>query len=990
MTTGGKPPTDCDAISNVERSESSSGRQKTVSNMMREALPARMLVAILAICLTASGCSRAKYRQQADRDAYRAIAERNCDPRWSASDFSIEIDPRSRYYDEYDPDRSPMPLDDPAAHQYMHRVDGKKGWEHWHDNGQRPQLENPDWKPALLEYAEVLDDGSVKLDINSAVRLAYVHSPSHQSQLETLYLTALDVSRERWRLDTQFFGGYDADYAHNGEVIPPAIRFSPVLGRFVINPPIDGAGVEQSRLTLGRPFAGDPALQARRRFATAGEVLLGFANSFVFEFAGGDSNLSASLANFSFVQPLLRGAGRDIALEELTFVERSLLANLRAYSQFRQGFYTQIAIGELGVNGPRRGGFDTNLQSFSGEGFVGGYLGLLQQNQQIRNAENNLALQERTLAQLATRQSVGVIDLVQVDQFRQSVERETAALLTLRNRYSLSLDRFKTSSLGLPPDLEIKLDDSMIEQFQLVTTQANALLNRLVDLQSRVGELPDDVGIETLQAALRETAGLFDPIQAQIAQVQSDMKKMEDFVPQREKSMTEYERRLFREDRERLKVLLGKLELKFTKSLTDFDQIREELHEKPSEDSLTALIDWLSVVLRTSERLVLIQARARLELISVDPIDLESHSAFHIALDHRLDFMNGRAALVDSWRAIEVTADALQSVLNITADGNLRTARNNPVSFRAPTGNVRAGLQFDAPFTRLLERNDYRQALIEYQRDRRRLIQSRDALQLGLRELLRQTSLLRENLETQRRAVAIAIRRVDVTQAELSAPVDPPQPGQTFRGNPTTAINLLGAQQSLRDTQNAFLSVWLNYYATRLRLTREMGIMVLDEEGRWIEYPLPSNENAERSRDRVEREQAVPPNPDRFLNPERLGTEPSLPDEDGIPEVPPEPMPNARWNSQQPREERHSATTPSRFPQTPPQPGPRLPDRPESDRRNRSAEDLPMTGQVTPISYTRPPRRSTRTAQPIPERPFDPPVPPADAGPVQLLPPADL
>ena len=205
------------------------------------------------------------------------------------------------------------------------------------------------------------EDGSVKLNVDSALKLAYVHSPSHQTQLETLYLSALDVTAERFRLDTQFFGGYDARYTHHGSLIPPALRYDPVLGRFVVNPAIDGDGVENNRLTLGRPFAADPALQARRRFATAGELLVGFANSFVFEFTGSDANLAASLANFSFIQPLLRGAGKDIALEQLTFVERALLADLRAYHQYRQGFYTQVAIGELGVTGPRRGGGGTNL-----------------------------------------------------------------------------------------------------------------------------------------------------------------------------------------------------------------------------------------------------------------------------------------------------------------------------------------------------------------------------------------------------------------------------------------------------------------------------------------------------------------------------------------------------------------------------------------------------------------------------------------------------
>ncbi len=87
-----------------------------------------MSVLLVSVVIAASGCSRTEHRLQADREAYDVIAERNVDPRWHAADFSIEIDPRSRYFDPHDPDRPPMPQDDPASHQYMRLVDGMKGW----------------------------------------------------------------------------------------------------------------------------------------------------------------------------------------------------------------------------------------------------------------------------------------------------------------------------------------------------------------------------------------------------------------------------------------------------------------------------------------------------------------------------------------------------------------------------------------------------------------------------------------------------------------------------------------------------------------------------------------------------------------------------------------------------------------------------------------------------------------------------------------------
>ena len=747
-------------------------------------------VLLVSVIIAASGCSRTEHRLQADREAYDIIAERNDDPRWQTADYSIEIDPRSRYFDPCDPDHPPMPQDDPASHEYMLRVDGMKGWEHWNDNGVSAELENPAWREALDEYVELGKDGSIKLNIDSALKLAYLHSPSHQNQLETLYLSALDVTTERFRLD---------------------------------------------RLTVGA----DPTLQAQRKFATAGELLIGFANSFVVEFGESGANFASSLANFSFVQPLLRGAGRDIALEQLTFVERALLANLRAYHQYRQGFYTQVAIGELGVAGPQRWGSSTVITGFSGQGSFGGYIGLLQQLQQIRNTEDNLSLQERTLARLAAFQDIGVIDLVQVDQFRQSIEDERANLLQIQNSFELALDRYKTGTLGLPPDLPIELDDSLIRQFQLVARKATSVEDAIVALQDRVGELADDAGVESIGQVLTDGSTLVESVRRQLDDVPPDLARMEEAVPAREQSMTDEEKRLFQNDRKSLYTGLADLKQQFERVQAELKILRNGLSEQTMNETFNKTIVWLTDLLRLVQGSMLVQARARLETVNVETIELDSKETFGTALANRMDFMNGRAALVDSWRSIQISADALQSVLNVTVNGDIRTTRNNPVSFRETAGNLQLGLEFDAPFTRLLERNNYRQSLIDYQRDRRNFIQSHDSLHLGLRGLLRQIEQLRMDLEIQRRAVTIAIRRVDMTRAAFYAPVRPPQPGQRpAQFGPTAATNLLTALSALRNTQNNFMGVWHNYYAARMRLERELGTMKLDEDGVWIDHPV--------------------------------------------------------------------------------------------------------------------------------------------------------
>jgi hypothetical protein len=236
--------------------------------------------------------------------------------------------------------------------------------------------------------------------------------------------------------------------------------------------------------------------------------------------------------------------------------------------------------------------------------------------------------------------------------------------------------------------------------------------------------------------------------------------------------------------------------------------------------------------------LAVIQARARSEAVTVQEVSLKSDKALEIARTYRLDWMNNRAALVDTWRLIQFNANALKSNVTLRVDGDVSTlGGSNPVNFRGESGTVRASLQFDPPFTRLTERNNFRQQLIEYQQSRRQLIQFEDGVNLTLRQLLRNLEQLRANLEIQRRALNIALDRVDQTREELNRPVPPPLPGQTVAFSPT-ATNNLTALSDLRNTQNNFLSVYLNYYASRMVLMRELGLMRLDENGLWIDEPL--------------------------------------------------------------------------------------------------------------------------------------------------------
>jgi hypothetical protein len=280
----------------------------------------------------------------------------------------------------------------------------------------------------------------------------------------------------------------------------------------------------------------------------------------------------------------------------------------------------------------------------------------------------------------------------------------------------------------------------------------------------------------------------------------------------------------------------------------------------------------------------LIQARARVEAIAITPERIDPDIAFEISRANRLDWMNNRAALVDQWRLIQFNAMSLLAGLDLEIDGNLSTTGNNPARFRAPTGEMGGRLRFDAPLTRLIERNNFRQAILDYQQVRRQQIRYEDRIKLSIRQLLRQLELDERNLETQRRAVIIAIRRVDQTRLSLSQPAPPPPPpsadgsipivdiaaGQLA---PTATLNLIYAFNDLRSSQDALTSIWVNYYATRASLAYQLGVMNLDEHGVWIDKPF-----TDCSRTSNEEMPLPPPVPQEWLDHlEEIDPPPPLP-----------------------------------------------------------------------------------------------------------------
>ena len=809
-----------------------------------------MAGAFAVVCgLIAAGCSRAHYRKQADCVVTDIVGGATANPEYMLPNFGIEIDPRSRIHDPTDADRPPRPPDDPDAHRLMECVDGHRGWPWWDKDGVLDDFELTDFQPSL-PYDK---DGKVSVGLRETLQIARLHSRDYQNQLESLYMSALDVSAERFAFQTQWYGGNTTSYLGIGKLFP--------------------GGPSSTIQTVTNP-------NFTRAFATGGTLAAGLANSIVWQFSGNRSTTNFSLLNFALTQPLLQFAGRPRVLERLTLTERNLLENVRQYGRYRQNFYLTVATGVanqtnvqrigglgggsgltgfqgVGVNGFGTLGAVNNLSSLIGGGGggiapsgLGGYLGFLQQQQNFRNIRMQNSQAREVWLQLSAAFDAGRLDnRYQVEFARTFYYGGLSQLLVALNAYETSLDAYKISTLGLPPNVRFELTDPFFETFNLIDPD-------MIQLQDEVGDRLEELSSAQISGS--------DAMPSQ--SIKNLSERVHEFLDETDLAMTIVERELPKR-RQALLDLAEFPELKENhfdnRALTpealekQFEMMRKEFPRVSSNLSQTVKLnqDLLAdqglereariraekeVLTRLSSslwELSLVQARARLHRINFVPVKLTEDAAVQVALANRPDWMNAKASLVDTWRLIRYNANALRTNLTVNMSGNLGTSGNNPIQFNGENGTITAGVTVDPPLTRVLERNTFRISLINYQQQRRGLIMARDQIRQDIRGRLRQVRFNNLNLELRRLAVDVAITQMDVARLKLVEPERPVADATkaATASSPTLARDLTDALNSMVNQQQALINTFGDYENQRRLIDFSLGTMRLDDDGMWID-----------------------------------------------------------------------------------------------------------------------------------------------------------
>lgn len=871
-----------------------------------------LLGGLLVLLTLAPGCTRRFFRLRADEDVARILAEKADPENWPLINYYVYPNPLARFADlSGKPDHPPMPPDDAAAWLMNPRPQRPKevvdlGGDGWLEMLRAYDAENrakdPRKDPATAKAAPGSEGPRIapnrwgreepfRINLLQSLELAIINSREFQSRREDLYLAALPVTLQRFNFYPQFLATQNAIRSWATSAHP--------------NGPQD-AGLVNSNVGVSQAFA------------TGALLLLRTANQTVIDFSDRNGpTLSQTAFLLDLTQPLLQGAGKAVALENLTQAERNLLYAVREYARFGKEFFAAIAVGGRIVTGSGIGAFGGANLNIRGQAAIVGYYPTLEIQARLENQRANVAALEGYFNLIKGLAEGGGYSKLQVDQVELDLLQARSQVLALEVSLADSLDQFKIQ-LGIPTDVPLELEPeplqpirAQIDRFDAVDNQFRKLLNDVADL---LGNPANHGALRTKLVTLIENSPLtantkfqkvlmerwhawatLDPwpilgpqmvldfarmlgraptavpppvpagavlprsaamrfqleaLQARRTKLQEDqdrLERTEQPIPQ--EILAELQRLTFELD-------VGFLEFYLTafEDLVDQDAARIERSRGTRDELLRRIENFVALVIENgrAERAEELQGVwPKLPPVLLNGQDLLAMSledaqnlAGQVALANRLDLMNQRAQLADSWRKIAVAANSLLGTFDVRYNMEVLTPPTQvaqPLNFDGMRARHQLIVNTELPLVRRLERNVYRASLIAFQRQRRNLMATEDNILFQVRQAMRRLRQLTEVYKIQQRALEVAYSQVDNSAEQLRAPADPGVQRDAATSAATFTQQLLNAQSRLPNAQNNLFSTWVNFIQFRMELYRDLELMRLDSRGVWIDdlQPLP-------------------------------------------------------------------------------------------------------------------------------------------------------
>ena len=444
------------------------------------------------VLLIFSGCTRGRYLNRADRESHRILAQKTARRPWEPTpDFTIQPDPRSRFFDPTCPTDPELPIPSPKLYDYTLPDLPPRDPARFRLGAKSIESIEP-LEPIEGVPDELRPEGSTRRDIfDDLLQLAaYQPTESDDTQpdpfntengIESLKLVA--IPKEVWsslpascltrmlefrtvreefqrslqraprpdeRSDSRRLALEDIvdltlinsrQYQTQKEVLYQA-ALSLSLERYAYQMKFSvGGGTSAANFThnrdagatvndLGIPttFAGDKLL------ATGGDLLARFANSVVLTF-NGPEGFAADIGSDLLLEISQSVFQRDVVLEQLTQAERDVVYAARDFARFRKTLFRDLAAS---------------------------YYNLLLTYRRIEIDAQDYFSNLRAFNQGQAEYRAGRLPRVQVDQVEQEALQSRSRLIASCNTLERGLDGLKMT-IGLPPELPLDLDLTELE-----------------------------------------------------------------------------------------------------------------------------------------------------------------------------------------------------------------------------------------------------------------------------------------------------------------------------------------------------------------------------------------------------------------------------------------------------------------------------------------------------------------------------------------------
>ncbi len=282
----------------------------------------------------------------------------------------------------------------------------------WQDDfGQKTNYRITDVPPSPndIKIEKVMPKSRV-LTLAQVVALATAQNRDYQTQKESLYLTALDLTLTRHQYARQWFGTIDGTYTDDKS------------DEDDVDLQISG-GVDQKLLLLNGII-----------------VNAGIAIDWVRFLTGDPRHTIGSVLSGDITIPLLGAGAGKTARETLTQAERDVLYRIRTFNRYRKTFVVDI---------------------------IRDYYNVLQQRESLEITRASYQRQVQSTNQLRMEVEVGQRSQSDADEAEQRLLSAENNLVSAQQRYEQTLDSFKIK-LSLPTDADIVLDQDELRALESI------------------------------------------------------------------------------------------------------------------------------------------------------------------------------------------------------------------------------------------------------------------------------------------------------------------------------------------------------------------------------------------------------------------------------------------------------------------------------------------------------------------------------------------